>query len=276
MSLTRQSTVTLSNGVAMPRLGLGVFKAKEGREVVQAVQWALEAGYRSVDTAAVYRNEAGVGRAIRASNVPREALFITTKVWNGAQRQGRTHKAFDKSLRELRLDYVDLYLVHWPVAGHYKETWRVLESIYKSGRARAIGVSNFMIEHLQELLAVADVAPMVNQIEFHPRLQSPQLLAFCREHRIQVEAWSPLMRGDVLNIEELQAIGRRYDKNAIQVTLRWMLQREIVTIPKSTKRQRIVNNADLFDFVLTETEMAQIDSLDHGRRIGPDPYRFNF
>lgn len=271
-----QSTTTLNNNIAMPWFGLGVFKAKEGSQVEKAVRWALEAGYRSLDTAAVYRNEAGVGNAIRNSDISRDEIFVTTKVWNQDQRSGRIEEAFTTSLDLLGLDYVDLYLIHWPVKGHFKNTWRVLEAVHASGRAKAIGVSNFMIHHLQDLLQSANIVPAVNQIEFHPYLQQPDLVAFCQKQNIQLEAWSPLMKGRVTKVPELKKLGKKYGKNPVQITLRWLLQREIIVIPKSVKKRRIQNNAEVFDFLLEETDMAVIDGLDRNLRVGPDPYNFNF
>ena len=260
----------------MPRLGLGVFKLQEGAEVADAVVWALEAGYRSIDTAKIYANEAGVGKALRQSGVPREEIFVTTKVWNSDQGYDSTLRAFETSLSKLGMDYVDLYLVHWPVKGKYTESWKALEEIYRSGRAKAIGVSNFLVHHLEDVLEIATITPMVNQIEFHPRLQQPALQDFCRSHNIQLEAWSPIMKGRVLDIPELVSMGEKYEKNAVQVTLRWLLQKDIVAIPKSAKKDRIISNADIFDFELTDAEMNQIDGLDLDERIGPDPDNFNF
>jgi diketogulonate reductase-like aldo/keto reductase len=271
-----QATTTLANGVKMPWFGLGVFRANEGREVRNAVSWALDAGYRSIDTASIYDNETGVGKALRASSVPREEIFVTTKVWNSEQRSGHTIQALETSLRFLQLDYVDLYLVHWPVEGYFKQTWRDMEAIYESGKARAIGVSNFLVHHLEALLPEATVVPMVNQVEFHPYLQSADLVAYCREQNIQLEAWSPIMKGKVTQVPELVALGEQYGKNAAQIALRWGLQREVVVIPKSTKQQRIIDNAAVLDFLLSDADMALIDSLEHGYRIGPDPDNFNF
>lgn len=271
-----KSTATLNNGIEMPWFGLGVFKTAEGTEVENAVLWALQAGYRSIDTAAVYHNEAGVGKAIAASGIARDEIFVTTKVWNQDQRSGQVERAFEVSLDLLGLDYVDLYLIHWPVEGCYNDTWRVLEAIYQSGRAKAIGVSNFMLHHLQDLLPNVRIAPMLNQVEFHPYLQLPDLVPFCRQHNIQLEAWSPMMKGRVLQVPELIEIGKEYGKNPIQITLRWLMQREIVVIPKSTKQERIRENADVFDFELAAADMAIIDSLDRDIRVGPDPYNFSF
>ena len=270
------SVVTLNNSVEMPLFGLGVFQSQDGAEVINAVSWALDAGYRLIDTAAAYRNEEGVGTAIRNSGVPRDEIFVTTKVWNSAQREDRVLEAFDESLAKLGLEYVDLYLIHWPVKGKYKETWKQLESLVKTGRVRAIGVSNFLPHHLDDLMQDAEIVPAVNQVEFHPRLQQPELISACRNYGILPQAWSPIMKGRVMNIPELVQIGARYGKSAVQVTLKWMLQSNISTIPKSAKENRIRGNADLFDFMLTDEEIAQINQLDAGERIGPHPDTFTF
>ena len=266
----------LHNGVPMPWLGLGVLYMDEGGTVETAVGWALEAGYRHIDTASIYGNEAGVGRAIQQSDVPREKIFITTKVWNSDQGYDATLRAFDASLERLGTDYVDLYLVHWPVADLYRETWRALETIYDTGRARAIGVSNFLVHHLEDLLETARIVPMVDQVEFHPYLQLPDLQAFCRSHHIQMEAWRPIMKGKVMQIPELIELGEKYGKNPVQITLRWMIQRGVVAIPKSQRKERIISNADIFDFEIEDEDMALIDSLDRGERMGQDPDNFHF
>ncbi len=269
-----EDQVVLQNGVVMPRLGLGVLRSAPGQEVENAVRWALEAGYRSIDTATFYQNEASVGKAIRESGLPRDKVFITTKVWNTDQGYDSTLAAFDASLKQLGMEYVDLYLVHWPVKGKYKETWRALETIYRSGRARAIGVSNFLVHHLEDLLASAEIKPMVNQVEFNPYLQQPELAAFCKHNQIQQEAWRPIMKGKVFEVPELVALGKKYGKSAVQVTLRWILQLGMVVIPKSVHRDRIAANADLFDFELSAEDMSLIASLDRGERMGPDPDTF--
>jgi diketogulonate reductase-like aldo/keto reductase len=266
----------LNNGLEMPWLGFGVFKLEDGKEVEQAVNYALKAGYRSIDTASVYRNEIGTGKAIRESGIPREDIFLTTKVWNGDQREKRTMAAFEESLERLGTDYIDLYLVHWPVKGCYQETWKVMEEIYHSGRAKAIGVSNFMTHHLEDILADSQVVPTVNQVEFHPFLVQPALLKFCQEHQIQVEAWSPLMQGQIVNVANIQKIGKKYNKTPAQVALRWNLQHKVVTIPKSANPKRIVENAQIFDFELSDADMQALDALDQGKRVGPDPDNFNF
>lgn len=269
-------TTTLYNGVKMPWLGLGVLYMSEGGEVENAVRWALEAGYRHIDTASIYGNEAGVGRGVKLSRVPREEIFVTGKVWNRDQGYDQTLAAFGASLERLDMDYIDLYLVHWPVAGLYKDTWRALETLYESGKVRAIGVSNFLVHHLQDLLQDARIPPMVNQVEFHPYLQQPDLQEFCRLNQIQLEAWRPLMKGKVMQIPELVELGKKYGKNPVQITLRWMLQRGIVAIPKSARQQHIRSNADIFDFKIEEEDIVLINSLDRSERLGQNPDNFHF
>jgi diketogulonate reductase-like aldo/keto reductase len=266
----------LNNGVELPWLGFGVFKVEDGDVLEQAVSAALQIGYRSIDTASLYKNERGVGNAIRASGIPRDEIFLTTKVWNDDMRAKRTLAAFAESLDRLGTDYVDLYLVHWPVPGFYKETWKAMEEIYASGRAKAIGVSNFTIHHLEDLFSDSEVVPAVNQIEFHPFLLQAELLAFCQSQAIQVEAWSPLMRGGIIQNEIVQEIANKHRKTTAQIVLRWDLQHGVVTIPKSIHANRIEENADIFDFTLSEADMKVLDALDAGQRIGPDPDNFNF
>lgn len=267
---------TLNNGLEMPWLGFGVYQVEEGQEVQNAVSTALKLGYRSIDTAAVYGNEVGVGKALKESGIPREEIFLTTKVWNDDQRKNRTLEAFQESLDRLQTDYVDLYLIHWPVAGFYEETWKAMEEIYKSGRAKAIGVSNFLIPHLEDILKNSTIVPIVNQIEFHPYLVQPELLSFCQNNNIQVEAWSPLMQGNIVSVPELQKIAEKYKKSPAQITLRWNLQHNVVTIPKSVTPNRILENTQIFDFELSQTEMDLIDSLDQKKHFGPDPANFDF
>lgn len=275
-----QDTTTLHNGVKMPWFGLGVFKVEEGPKLVNAVKTAIKHGYRSIDTAAIYKNEAGVGTGIREgmkeAGIFREDLFVTSKVWNADLGYESTKKAFETSLNKLGLEYLDLYLIHWPVEGKYKEAWRALEDLYKEGRVKAIGVSNFQIHHLEDLMEGADIKPMVNQVEYHPRLTQKELQAFCQKQGIQLEAWSPLMQGQLLDNEVLQEIGKRYNKTVAQVILRWDLQNGVVTIPKSTKEHRIVENASIFDFELSKEDMELIDSLNQNHRVGPDPDNFDF
>lgn len=271
-----QSTTTLNNGVEMPWFGLGVFKVEEGPELVNAVKTAIQHGYRSIDTAAIYGNEEGVGQGIKESGIAREDLFVTSKVWNADLGYESTLAAYQTSLDKLGLDYLDLYLIHWPVAGKYKEAWRALETLYKEGRVRAIGVSNFQVHHLEVLMKDAQIKPMVNQVEYHPRLTQKEVQAFCRENGIQMEAWSPLMQGQLLDNEVLTEIAAKYKKSVAQIILRWDLQNGVVTIPKSTKEHRIIENSQVFDFELTKDDMQEIDALNLNHRVGPDPDNFDF
>ncbi|WP_342543256.1 aldo/keto reductase [Paenisporosarcina sp. FSL H8-0542] len=275
-----QDTTTLHNGVKMPWFGIGVFKVEEGPELVNAVKFAIKHGYRSIDTAAIYENEEGVGQAIREgineAGIPREELFITSKVWNSDLGYESTIVAYETSLKKLNLEYLDLYLIHWPVEGKYKEAWRALETLYKEGRVKAIGVSNFQVHHLEDLMNDAEIKPMVNQVEYHPRLTQKEIQAFCQEHGIQLEAWSPLMQGQLLDNLVLQEIANKYNKTIAQIILRWDLQNGVVTIPKSTKEYRIVENSTVFDFELTKEEMQRIDELNQNHRVGPDPDNFDF
>lgn len=275
-----QSTTTLRNGVKMPWLGIGVFKVEEGPELVNALKAAINHGYRSIDTAAIYENEEGVGEGIREglieANISREELFVTSKVWNADLGYELTLKAFEESLKKLGLDYLDLFLIHWPVESKYRDAWRALETLYKQGKVKAIGVSNFQIHHLEELMKYAEVKPMINQVEYHPRLTQMDLREFCQKHEIQLEAWSPLMQGELLDNETLQNIATKYQKSIAQIILRWDLQNGVITIPKSTKKHRIVENASIFDFELTKEDMQKISSLNENKRVGPDPDNFDF
>lgn len=276
MPTNLKSTTVLHNGVEMPWFGLGVFKVQEGSEVIDSVKAAIKNGYISIDTAAVYKNEEGVGQAIKESEVPREELFITTKVWNADQGYESTLKAFETSMEKLGLDYLDLYLIHWPVKGKYVETWKALEKLYKDGRVRAIGVSNFHVHHLKDILDIAEIKPMVNQVEYHPHLTQKELHEFCKKEGIQLEAWSPLKQGELLREPTIVEIAEKHQKSSAQIILRWDLQNEVVTIPKSIKEHRIIENADIFDFELTTEEMETINGLNKNERVGPDPDNFDF
>ncbi len=256
----------------MPWLGLGVFQMQDGPEVKNAVTAALELGYRSIDTAAGYRNEQGVGEAVRESPVPRDEIFITTKLANGDH--DRAMEAFEESLDRLGMDYVDLYLIHWPVTGKFQKSWKVLEEIHASGRAKAIGVSNFQIHHLEELKQDSAMTPMVNQVEFHPFLTQEPLREYCQSEDIQIEAWSPLGQGQLLDNAVLQDMAEKYGKTPAQILLRWDLQHQAVTIPKSVKRHRMQENADVFDFELSAADMQSLDALNKDHRFGPDPDTF--
>jgi len=271
-----KGTVKLVNGVEMPYFGLGVFKTKEGSEVENSVKWALEAGYRQIDTAAIYENEQGVGNALKTSGIPRNEIFITTKSWNENQRNGTVIEGFEESLKLLQTDYVDLYLIHWPVKGKYTATWKVMEEIYRSGRAKAIGVSNFLQHHLEDIFGIAEIKPMVNQVECHPHLVQQPLIDFCRAHDIRFEAWSPIMRGAVNDIPLFQELSEKYKKTPVQLVLRWDLQKGIVTIPKSVHLERIKSNAEIFDFELSEEDIRRIDKLDKNKRFGSHPDTFTF
>jgi diketogulonate reductase-like aldo/keto reductase len=272
------SKTKLNNDVEMPWLGLGVFEAHEGGEVERAVGFALQHGYRSIDTASFYENETGVGKAIRESGISREEIFVTTKMWNNEQGYRNTLRAFDSSLDKLQLNYIDLYLVHWPLKKLSGETWKALEELYEKGKVRAIGVSNFLVHHLEEFLPNCKIKPMVNQVEFHPEVAQPDLLEYCKNHQIQLEAWSPIMKGAVNDIPVLQALGLKYGKSPVQIVLRWEIQKGVVTIPKSVTPERIIANADIFDFEINPDDMVKIDRLDKNRRTGlhPDYFYENF
>lgn len=275
-----QDTATLHNGVKMPWFGLGVFKVSEGSEVIDSVRNAIANGYRSIDTAAAYGNEEGVGQGIREglaeAGISREELFVTSKVWNSDLGYETTLAAYETSLKKLGLDYLDLYLIHWPVEGKFKEAWRALETLYTEGRVKAIGVSNFHIHHLEELMKDAEIIPMVDQVEYHPRLAQQDLHDFCKKHNIQLEAWSPLMQGELLDHPLLMEIAAKTEKTVAQVILRWDLQNGVVTIPKSIKEARIIQNSQVFDFELTDEDMERISELNENQRIGPDPDNFDF
>jgi diketogulonate reductase-like aldo/keto reductase len=278
MSLTLRDTVQLTSGRRMPMLGFGTWKLKEGEVVHQAVVAALKAGYRHIDTAAMYENEGGIGQAIRDSRVRREEIFLTTKVWNDSIRAGydAVLRSCDVSLERLKVGYVDLYLLHWPIAGKDREAWRALETLYRSGKARSIGVCNYLPHHLDALLPGVAVTPMVDQIECHPFLQQPELADVCRRHGIVREAWSPLMQGKVGDVPAIAAIAKRLRRTPEQVVLHWELQHRVVTIPRSANPKHIGSNAGLFDFELTPDDIALLNELDRNQRFGPDPDRVNF
>jgi diketogulonate reductase-like aldo/keto reductase len=271
VNLTINSKVKLNNGYEMPLFGLGVYQSKTGDETKNAVLYALEAGYRHIDTARIYFNEKEVGDAIKSSGVPREEIFITTKLWNAAQGYKTALKAFDDSLERLGTNYIDLYLVHFPLPGLIRETWRAMEEIYKSGKCRAIGVSNYTIDQLKYLMNTCNIKPAVNQVEFSPFLYQKKLLEFCRENGIQVEAYSPLTRGKKLNDKVLLEMAAKYGKTTSQILIRWFLEHEIVVIPKSVKKHRIIENASIFDFVISPEDMAILDNLNEDLHTGLKP-----
>lgn len=265
----------------MPLIGYGVFRVPEGNDLAEAVKTAIAKGYRSIDTAQVYRNEESVGRGIRAAIdeglVTREELFVTSKVWNDGLSYEETLAAYDSSLEKLGLDYLDLYLVHWPgIDTNYVDVYKALEKIYQDGRVRSIGVSNFHVHHLENLLKETSVVPVINQIEFHPHLTQEEVRDYCKGKGIQVEAWSPLMNGSLLEESLIQQLASKYGKTPAQIVLRYDVQHGVVTIPKTMTPARMTENLTVFDFVLTEEEMAQLDTLNDGLRCGPDPEKFNF
>ncbi|QPQ34843.1 aldo/keto reductase [Lysinibacillus sp. JNUCC-52] len=274
-----QDTITLNNGLQMPGMGLGVFQV-ENEATAEMVKNAIEVGYRSIDTAAIYGNEAGVGQGIKlalaSTGLKREDLFITSKVWNDGLSYDETIAAYEDSLQKLGLDYLDLYLIHWPGKDKYAESWRALEDLYDQGKIKAIGVCNFTVAHLEKLLTFARIKPVINQVEFHPRLQQVELRAFCDKHQIQLEAWAPLMQGGLLEDETIAQIATKYGKSIPQVILRWDVQNGVITIPKSVRRERMMQNANVFDFTLTDQEMAIINSMNLEQRVGPNPDEFDF
>ncbi|MEV6547216.1 aldo/keto reductase [Streptomyces sp. NPDC051597] len=278
--MSKVPSITLNNGVEMPQLGFGVWQVPDD-EAAQAVETAIETGYRSIDTAAVYENEAGTGKAIAASGVAREELFVTTKLWNSANetwtRDG-VLREFDASLSKLGLDYVDLYLIHWPraVREDYVSIWKAFTEIAESGRAKAIGVSNFQAPHLRRIIDESGVTPAVNQVELHPQLAQAELRAFNAEHSIATEAWSPLGQGKgLLEVPTIVAIARKYGKTPAQIVLRWHLQLGVIAIPKSVTPSRVAENFDVFGFELDAEDIAAIAALDEGKRLGPDPDEFD-
>jgi len=261
----------LNNGVLIPRLGLGVYQSAQGKETESAVAYALEIGYRLIDTASAYGNEADVGRAVKFSGISRADLFITTKVWNSDQGYENTLNAFDDSLAKLDMDYVDLYLIHWPATATRLETWRALEQIYRQGRCRAIGISNFLVEHIKELLSEYKVVPVVNQVEFSPFLYQKKLFDFCERKGIKLEAYSPLTQGKKLSNRTVVRIGKKYGKSPAQVLIRWAMQHGLIVIPKSVHRSRVKENFEVFDFEIAHEDMADLDKLDSGFRTCWDP-----
>ncbi|AIO00788.1 prostaglandin f2-alpha synthase/D-arabinose dehydrogenase [Leishmania panamensis] len=284
MTNVGKTAVTLSNGVNMPQFGLGVWQSPAGEATENAVKWALQAGYRHIDTAAIYKNEESVGAGLRASGVPREEVFITTKLWNTEHGYESTLAAFEESRKRLGVQYIDLYLIHWPRGNaillkegkKYLDSWRAFERLYADKKVRAIGVSNFNIHHLEDVLAMCSVPPMVNQVELHPLNNQAELRAFCDAKGIKVEAWSPLGQGNLVTHPLLITIGEKYKKTAAQVMLRWDIQHNLITIPKSVHKERVEENANIFDFELSAEDMANIDALNSNVRYGPNPDEAQF
>ena len=269
--LSSAATVKLNNGVDIPLLGLGVYQSPPGKTTQDAVRHALKCGYRLVDTARVYGNEQDVGLAMRESELPREEVFVTTKLWNSDHGYDSTIRACEESLRRLGLKYLDLYLVHWPVSGVRNESWRAMEKMLRDGKCRAIGVSNYTINHLNDLLVSSNTIPAVNQVEFHPFLYQQKLLEYCQGHGIQLEAYSPLTRGERLNHPKVVEIAERYLRTPAQILIRWAVQHSVVAIPKSVRNERILENSRVFDFTLSTNEMNALDSLNEDFRTCWDP-----
>ncbi|MGM9974544.1 MAG: aldo/keto reductase [Clostridiaceae bacterium] len=272
-------TFTLLNGVKIPCVGFGTWRTPDGEVAVSSVKEALKVGYRHIDTAAAYKNEGSVGKAIKEAGIPREEIFVTSKLWNSEHGYETTLKAFEKTMEELGLDYLDLYLIHWPVPKIHREdwkeatlsTWRAFEKLYKEGKIKAIGVSNFKVHHLQHIIDNCEIKPMVNQIEFHPSCLREDIVDFCRENNILVEAWSPLASGEVFKVEELKTIAEKYNKNVAQLVIRWVLQKEILPLPKSVHSDRIKDNGDIFDFEISKEDMQLIDGITSCKGSGNDP-----
>lgn len=271
MSKVFNAKKELANGVEMPQLGLGVYKMTDSQQTVEAITYAIETGYRAIDTAAIYNNERETGEAVRHSSVPREKLFITSKVWNTDQGYDETLRAFETSLEKLGFDYLDLYLTHWPVPEKYAETYKAIERLYDEKLIRATGVSNHHAHHLEKILVKANVAPMVNQIELHPRLTQESLRDFCKDNGIAVTSWSPIARGQLLVEPTLLQIGEKYGKTPAQVIIRWHLQNDLIVIPKSVTPERIKENSEVADFELSFSDMESVNALNRNERTGTDP-----
>ena len=276
MAKAFKEIIKLKNGVAMPQLGLGVYQMRDEKETIAAVTYAIKNGYRAIDTAAIYQNEKETGEAVRQSGIAREELFITSKVWNNEQGYDETLRAFELSLERLGMDYLDLYLTHWPVEGKFIDTYRAIERLYDEKLIRATGVSNHHVNHLEEILKKANTPPMINQIELHPLLSQIPLREFCQEHEIGITSWSPLARGRLFAEPTLEHLANKHNKSIAQIIIRWHLQNGLIVIPKSVTPTRIKENIDVADFELSLAEMTIINTLNKGERVGPDPDNFDF
>jgi diketogulonate reductase-like aldo/keto reductase len=261
----------LNNDISMPALGLGVYQTKRGEETINAVTWALELGYRHIDTAMIYHNEPEVGQGIVESGIPRDEVFITTKLWNSDHGFEKTLKAFDSSIKRLKVDYLDLYLIHWPQENIRKDTWKAFEKLYNDKLVKAIGVSNYTIEHLKGLLSYCEVVPAVNQVEFNTYLYQKELLEFCQSMGIRLEAYSPIARGEKLKDKKLIDMASKYKKTPAQILLRWSINHDVIVIPKSSHKERIKENSEIFDFNISEEDMKLLDSFNENFRTCWDP-----
>lgn len=273
-----EEKVILNNGVEIPKFGLGVFRVSD-ENAIENVKKAIINGYRLIDTAAIYRNEEGVGKgikeALKETNLKREDIFITSKVWNNHLTYEETLEAYNESLRKLDLDYLDLYLIHWPGKDAFRESYKALETLYKEGKVRAIGVCNFEIEHIKELESFMSVKPVLNQIEFHPKLTQNKIRNYCLEKNIKIQSWSPLMQGKILDNEVLKNIANKYNKDVAQIIFKWNIHNEILLLTKTEREERLISNFDIDDFVLSDEEMDVINNLNENLRVGPDPFEFD-
>ncbi len=274
MQLNIGSKFKLNNDIEIPCIGLGTYQITSQKKVDTAIHSAFDIGYRLIDTAAAYGNEKEIGKAIKSSNLKRDDIFITTKLDNTSHGYDRTIKAFETSLEKLDCDYIDLYLIHWPEQDR-NESWRAMEKLLEEGKCRSIGVSNYMIKHLDDLLQNSSVAPAVNQVEFNPFVYNPELLNYCNEKNIFVEAYTPITKGRKFNDDEITQLSDKYNKTPAQIMLRWSLQQNVIVIPKSSHPERIKENADIFDFEIEEKDMEILDSLNEDLRLSPDPYKYN-
>ena len=274
---------TLNNGLKIPSIGFGTFETPNGKKAVDAVRTAIKVGYRLIDTASVYGNEESIGKAIKESGFDRSNFFITSKLWNTEQGYDTTLKAFNEGLKKLDTDYLDLYLIHWPVAGHRDDylkrnldTWRAFEKLYREGKIKAIGVSNFLVHHLDPLMQECDVKPMVNQLELNPQYQQEEIVDYCKQHEIVLEAWGPLMRGKAFNNELLKDVAKKYNKTIAQICIRWSLQKGFIPLPKSVHDDRIIENYQVYDFKISQDDMDYIDTLNGKGFTGLHPDKVDF
>lgn len=267
--------ITLNDQVEIPALGLGTYKNTDEKICIDTVEKAIELGYRHIDTASIYQNEAFIGKALKNANVPREELFVVSKLWNSHHGYDEALRAFEKTLKDLQLDYLDMYMIHWPKPDNI-ETWKAFEKLYEEKLIRTLGVCNFKMYHLEDMMAYTNIKPSVNQVEYHPQFTQNEVHDFCKLHNIRLEAWAPLMKGEILSNNLVQDIAKKYDKTPAQVILRWDTQKDVITIPKTVHAHRLEENMNIFDFELSKEDILAIDGLNKDRRIGPDPDSIDF